>query len=388
MIFPADDPAMDEPKPTALFAAIAGAAAANSWTSVNGFAAPRMFSSAPEEYEAARVGAAVADFGPLIRYTVRGKEAAAFLARATSAPVATLESGESARGLMLDDSGAVIDIIEVVRLSEDLYLLTCARRHARRLQLAARGLEAQCEEITGAVAALALIGPGARDAAAAAGLDPASETLALQTKVRGVEASARPIHYGALPGIEIVYPLDEALTLWERLRRTSAPRPIGLDALEILRIEGGAPRPGVDFLGADDVFGEADKRRPDEIGLAHLAPVGRAWFNGRRALRAGARPAHRLGVLAIDTDRCLPGAPVFRRKEKVGHLTSAAWSPRLKRIVAFAEIAANGGPPEFEAGLPDGGRAAAEPLETPESRLYAAYRAAEFPATDSRSPRV
>ncbi|MEZ5929083.1 MAG: glycine cleavage T C-terminal barrel domain-containing protein [Parvularculaceae bacterium] len=390
MIFPADDIGGEEPKPTALFAATASAASANSWTSVNGWSVPRVYSSVAEEYDAARTRAVAADFGALVRYTVRGEEAAAFLARVTTAPVANLEPGESARGLMLDASGAVADIIEAARLTNELYLLTCSRRHARRMQLAGRGIEAAVEDITGRVAALAIIGPEAREVAAAAGVDPTSETLAIQTRVRGVEASARPIHHGALPGVEIIYPYDEALTLWERLRRASAPKPVGLDALEILRIEGGTPRPGADFAPAEEARGEKNRRRPSELGLPHLAPVGRAWFNGRRALRDGLADQRWLAVIAIDADACAPGAAVFSGKNSVGRITTCAFSPRLKRVVAFADVAAGTSRKGLEVALfgEGGQRAAAEPLETPEGRLAAAFRATEGAATESGAPAV
>lgn len=387
MILPADDLVIEEPKPTALFAATASAATANSWTSINGWSAPRVYSSVTEEYDAARKSAVVADFGPLIRYTARGPDAAALLARATTAPVANLDPGESARGLILDASGAVVDIIDAARLSSDLYLLTASRPHARRLQLAERGFDVSVEEITGQVAALAVIGPEARDVAATAGLDVASDTLAAQARVRGVEASVRPVYHGELPGVEIIYPYEEALTLWERLRRAAAPRPAGIDALEILRIEGGEPRPGADFVSADDARSERARRLPNELGLAHLAPLGGAWFNGRRALRENPPESRRLAVLAIDAEACAPGAAIYARRQAIGRLTSCAFSPRLKRVVAFADIAA--GAATFDLEIAVAGdvetRAGAEIFETPESRLAAAFRAAEGAATDSRS---
>ncbi|MEQ1932143.1 MAG: hypothetical protein ABL957_16645, partial [Parvularculaceae bacterium] len=163
MMFPADDPVTDDPRPTALFSAAASAAVANSWTSINGWSAARVYSSVAEEYLAAHADSAVADIGPLIRYTVRGGEAALFLQRVMSAPVSGLEPGESARGLMLSDEGFVVDIVEAARLAADLYLLSCSRRHARRLQLAGRGLAASVEEIAEHVAAMAIMGPGARE---------------------------------------------------------------------------------------------------------------------------------------------------------------------------------------------------------------------------------
>lgn len=378
MIFPADDLLTDDPKPSALFQATASSSIANSWTSVNGWSVPRAFTTAEEEYDAAQTGAVAADLGAIIRYTAQGRDAAAFLARATTAPVANLIPGESARGLMLDESGAVADVVECARLGGDLFLLCATRPHARRLQLALRGFEAHVADVTARIAALAVLGPEAREAAAAAGLDAASENLARQGKVRGVETSSRPIHFGTLPGIELIYPAEEALTLWERLRRARAPKPIGLDALEIFRIESGAPRPGLDFTLADDARRTGARRMPDEIGLAHLAPPNRAWFNGRRGLATSPRSGRRLAVLAIDGPAAEPGAAVFSKKTIVGRITSSAWSPRLRCAIAFADVARDAVGKPLEIAVPGDGepRIAATPFETPESRIAGAFQQA------------
>ncbi|MEL7488900.1 MAG: hypothetical protein AAGJ87_17015, partial [Pseudomonadota bacterium] len=113
MIFGAVDQSGFEPKPTALYSATASSSFANSWTSVNGWAVPQSYTTVEEEYESLTSGAAVVDFGALCRYVVRGPGGADFLARVTTAPLKNLETGESARGLILAASGAVVDIIEV-----------------------------------------------------------------------------------------------------------------------------------------------------------------------------------------------------------------------------------------------------------------------------------
>lgn len=385
-LFPADDPVTDDPKPTALFAATAAAAQANAWTSINGWSVARAYTSAAEEYKAAQSKVAIADIGAVVRYTARGRDAAAFLGRATSAPAEALEVGESARGLILEDDGFVADIVEAARIAPDLYLLAATRRHARRFQLAQRGLEAVIEEISGHIAALALLGPGAREAAALAGLGPTEGARAAQARVRGVEISARPIAIGAVSGVEVIFPHEEALTVWERLRRAAQPRPIGLDALEILRIESGLPRPGVDFAPAD-LAPEGEKMSPEALGLPHLAPENRAWFNGRRALRRAAPPARALLALAIDADRTERGAIVCEAGREAGRIVSAAVSPRLRCAIAFASLVAGTGRGPLSVRLASG-EAAARPLDTPESRLAAAFRAAEGGPTDSRRRRV
>lgn len=377
----ADDIA--EPRATPLYSAAASLSATNSWTSINGWAAARIYTSIEEEYEAASADAALVDLGPMRRYTVRGREAVKILSRLTTTPVEELGLGESARGLILDTEGYVVDYADLTRLSGDLYLLTTATPIDRRLELAARGFDAETLNVGAMVAALGLVGPGARDAAAAAGIDVLSADATAQGRVRGVELAIRPVSFGASPGVEIMYPAEDALIVWERLRRKRPLPAAGVDALEILRIEGGVARLGVDFAGADQCGSPEARRLPNEIGMPHLAPPNRAWFNGRRAMKSAPFPERFLVVLSIESDHAAPGAGVFARGETVGRVTSAAFSPRLRRVVAFAEIATAALDRPLEVALPAGSRAEARLHETPESRLAAAFRENLKSATES-----
>jgi aminomethyltransferase len=371
MILSAAEDSLVDPKPTALYRATAASSAANSWTSVNGWACARVCSSVNEEYAALTEEVGVFDMGALCRYTARGIDAATLLSRLTTAPVKELDGGESARGVILDSHGNVVDLADVSRLSGDLFLLTTSMACDRRLQLAARGFDAEVENITGVVAALGVLGPKAKSAAAAAGFELTSEEIAVQGRVRGVETSVRSINFGAVGGVEIIYPADEALTLWERMRRAAKPTPVGLDACEIIRIEGGAPRPNTDFRSADHVSQDF-ARTPVEIGVPHLAPLTRTWFNGRRAL-AGKDGARRLVTLSADIDTVDVGATIFFKSSNVGRVTSAAYSPRLHAAICFGEIAAHAVGKDLSIATSGEGSVSARILETVESSLAAAF---------------
>lgn len=186
MIFSASADIAGEPRATPLYAASASLSAANSWTSVNGWAAARVYTSVEEEYEHASQRAALVDLGPFCRYTVRGERAAELLARLTTTPVTELGVGESARGLVLDGAGTVVDFAELARLAGDLYLLTTTAPIDRRLQVAARGFDVALANVARDVAALGVVGPKAREAASAAGFDVQGADLAAQGRVRGV----------------------------------------------------------------------------------------------------------------------------------------------------------------------------------------------------------
>ena len=386
MILPATDIFADAPRPTPLYSAVASVSDANVWTSVNGWSVPSIITSVEEEYATAKKSAVVADLGPISRYAVRGEDASGFLARITTAPARQLDIGDSARGLILDDRGGVIDLAEVSRLSEDLFLLTTPTAHARRLQVAARGMDAIADEITEQVAVLGVFGPEASEALSAAGLKMPGDIVAASGMVRGVETAARPIQFGALPGIELIFPKEEALTVWGRLLRRGKVTPIGLDALEALRLESGAPRPGLDFVAADRAR-DGGERTPLELGLAHLAPLDRGGFNGRRGLRRQSlRPKRRLVSLTIDDEVSVPGATVYAGGKSIGRITSCAWSPANKRVIAFADIAADSFQSDYEiaAPAPAEGRVAARLFETAESVLSLDFQRSQSNATEFR----
>ncbi len=200
MIFPVDDIIAERPAPTPLYAATASVSTANLWTSINGFAAARVFDSVEAEYRAAKESAVIADFGPLSRYAVRGENAAVLLSRVATAPALSLSPGESARGLILDDDGGVIDLAEVSRLAVELFLLTTPSPQPRALQLAARGLDVHIEDISRTVAAIGVLGANANAALSASGLKIPGDHVAASAVLRGVETAARPMQFGALPG--------------------------------------------------------------------------------------------------------------------------------------------------------------------------------------------
>ncbi|MEO1015301.1 MAG: hypothetical protein AAFX08_08970 [Pseudomonadota bacterium] len=391
-------------QPTPLYGAFAELSAANAWTTVNGFAFARRFTDVATEYDALTAGCAVVDLSVLKRYSVRGPEAAAVLARLTSAPTSELRSGESGRGLVLDAAGGVLDHCEVTRLAPELFLLTTSASCNRRLAVASRGFEAYAEDISDGVAALGVFGPDARAGAEAAGFEVDVDGTAAQVRVRGVESFARPTSLGRAIGVELIFPADEALAIWERVRRAAKPVAAGLDACEIVRLEGGTPRPGRDFPRADD-DPSGGGRSPAEIGLPHLAPLDRAWFTGRRALRYRS-PTRALAVALVDADEASGGGRMLSRVRRmrkgeaptgrIGSVRTTAFSPHFRGAIAMVEFdldAAPGGPhgappkradgEEWLIDTPGGALAGASVLETHEARLADAYRS-RLAATESR----
>lgn len=362
IVFPAIDEATIAPRPTPLFSAIASESVANKWVSVNGWSVSNVYSDVKNEYLALSEGAALIDTGALIRRTIGGVDAVAMLSRLTSVPIGDLNIGEIGRGLILDDHGFVVDHADVARLTGDLYLLTTSSPIVRRMQLATRGLEVDIENISDGIAALSIIGPDGRRVASRAGLDIGGDLLAAHSKLRGVDTCVRPIVLGNIEGVEVIYPAQEALVLWERLRRARHITPAGFDALSILRIEAGMPSLGVDFQ-SPEASGHGVTMKPKDIGLAHLTPLDRAWFNGRRALTGKPSSDRYLFNFLADADALQVGAKVFADDIAIGQVSSWGFSWKKRCAVGFATVMAGKAPDMVET---DEGARPISALVTPE----------------------
>ena len=137
------------------------------------------------------------------------------------------------------------------------------------------------------------------------------------------------------------------MALWTRLTELGA-QPIGLDAVEIARIEA-----GLIIMAVDYVPGETS---PFDVGLDKTVAVSTdADFRGKAALAAAATaPANRFKTLRIEGGQVPEyGAEVFHGDEVVGTVTSPADSPRFGVIglaILRSDLADNGSPLEVALG--------------------------------------
>jgi folate-binding protein YgfZ len=137
--------------------------------------------------------------------------------------------------------------------------------------------------------------------------------------------------------LDLIAPAGAREDLMKRLSEAGAigmPQPIA----EALRIEAGRPAFGVDMTG---------ETIPLEAGLLERAiSMDKGCYVGQEVIvrvlhRGGGRVARRLVRLVFDRSAAPPprqGAALFTEAGEVGHVTSAAWSPRLECVVALGYV--------------------------------------------------
>jgi aminomethyltransferase len=317
------------------------------------------------EYNAIRNSSAVIDVTPLFKYRVTGRDATRLVNRVIARDITKVAVDQVIYCCWCDPAGKVIDDGTVTRLGENEYRWTAADPNLRWFQQNALGLDAQIEDISERVAALALQGPTSGKllhAAADANIAGLKYFRVAHGKIAGVPVDISRTGYTGDLGYEIWIPWKDAIKVFDDLMdkgRAFDIHPAGMVALDIARIEAGLILIEVDYFSSKRAIIEQQKYSPGEIGLGKLVDLKKENFVGRNALaeetKKGGPPRRLVGleinwseVEALYENIGMPpqvpasasrvAVPVYRAGRQVGKATSTTWSPTLKRMIALASI--------------------------------------------------
>jgi sarcosine oxidase subunit alpha len=328
------------------------------------------------EARAVREGVGLIDVGTLGKIEAHGPRAAEFLNRVYTGRFDTLAPGRTRYGLMLDESGTIIDDGVIARLADELfYFTTTTGNSAAIFRELGRlttwwGMAVPLVNLTGHYTAFNLAGPRAR--AVLAKLTPldlsqgAFPFLGVR-EAQVADAPARLLRVGFVGelGYEIHVPARHGVALWRALMeagREFGIRPFGVEAQRLLRLEKGHVIVGQDTDGLTN---------PYEIGADWALGKDKPYYVGSRSLRilAGLPRRQQLVGFAI---RNGPAAPVrechlvIDGGEIAGRITSVNRSIALGHALGLAfvtpAVAARG---RFDIRAEDGVMVAAEIVPLP-----------------------
>jgi aminomethyltransferase len=310
-----------------------------------------------QEYFAGRNSCGVFDLTPMIKHRVTGPDAFACLNRLVTRDVAKIRPGRVGYSVWCNDRGQVIDDGTLFHLREGEYRI-CSQEHQLDWFLTnAMGFDVAVQEVTHEVAALAVQGPTSCAILKKMGLAEVESLTPFglaHFPFDGTELTVSRTGYTGDLGYELWIDPAHAETLWDRLFEAGqlhGIRPLGSQALEMLRIEAGFILAGVDFLPAQQAVRPTHSRSPFELGLGWLVDFNKPVFNGRRALleekERGSR--YRLVKLDIAGNKVARDSYVYSNRRKyAGTVTSAMWSPSAKASIALASLEMPHGEPGEE----------------------------------------
>lgn len=318
------------------------------WSGWNGYKVPRVVENLSSEYFAVRSATSVMDLTPMEKYSVRGRDARRYLDRLVVRNLSKLKPGRVTYVAWCNDSGRVIDDGTLFMLDDDDYML-CAQHHQLDwLLISAAGFDIDIRPVTQAIAALAVQGPTSYAVLSEAGVEGLSTIKpfdVVDTNMGNVRLRVSRTGYTGDLGYELWMEPVDAAAVWDAvfaLNDNYEIRTIGLDALEMVRIEAGFIMPGFDFNTAEAAIRDGYDRSPYEAGLGWIVDLDKGHFTGRRALLAAKdRPLERqLTKIVVDGNKPVGESLIYDRKQgrQVGEIKCAIWSPILKANLALADI--------------------------------------------------
>jgi len=304
--------------------------------------------AAEARHVAAHVG--VIDVSTLGKLLVRGPDAAALLDRLYPSAMSTLAVGRARYGVLTSETGRISDDGTVCRLDVETFYVTTTSSGAGAVEqwfswwLTDWGLDATVTDVTQALTALNLAGPGARLVLGAVADLDCSNAAFPYLHVRHANVASVPcllvrLGFTGELGYELHFSSAHAEHVWGALFAAGAAeqlRPFGLEAQRQLRLE------KHHVIVGQDTDSEST---PFSSGMGWTVKLAReADFIGRPALTlAAAAEAEQVLVGLALPDGPLPaeGAVVLDQAGRpAGQVTSARVGPRLGRALGLAWVPA------------------------------------------------
>ena len=302
------------------------------------------------EYWAAREKAVIMDLSPLRKYEVTGPDAEALMQLCVTRDIKKLATGGIVYTAMCYEHGGMIDDGTVFRLGETNFRWIGGNDQSGlwlRKQATERGLNAWVRSSTDHHCNLAIQGPLSRDILKQVIWTPPQQpsveelpwfrlAIARIGDFHGPSVVLSRTGYSGELGYEVFCHPKDAEAVFDAIWAVGAPMgmiPLGLAALDMLRIEAGLIFAGSEF---------DDQTDPMEAGIGFAVPLKSKAddFIGRAALeQRKANPQRKLVGLELEGGVVpAPGDCVHNGKPQIGVVTSAVKSPVLGKTIALARV--------------------------------------------------
>ena len=299
------------------------------------------------EVRSVRTGAGLIDVGTLGKIEIQGPDAAALLDRVYAGRYSDLKVGMTRYGLMLDESGVIVDDGVIARLSEEMFYFTTTTGGSagvfRELQRwnALWGLDCALVNVTGHRAAFNFAGPSSREILQTLTdvdlRDDAFPYLAARSgQVAGVPARLMRVGFVGELGYEIHMAASRGPEVWQALFAAGAPqglRPFGVEAQRVLRLEKGH------FIVGQDTDGLTD---PLEANAMWAVSMKKPFFIGQRSLRILQARGPRQKLVGIELAETAPLPKechlVIDHGAIAGRVTSVTHSRALNKSIGLAML--------------------------------------------------
>jgi aminomethyltransferase len=354
------------PIPTPFYSRISALSTSQDWRDWSGYFSIAKFHATHEhEYYAVRNAAGLLDISPLYKYDITGPDALSLVDRIMTRDIKKCRVNQVMYSSWCDEEGKVIDDGTIARLEENHFRITAADPSYRWFVDCGYGMNANVKDVSTELAALSIQGPKSlgilNEIVNGNNLNSLRYYWLTQANIDTFPITISRTGYTGDLGFELWIPPEIAEKTWDILLevgRGYGITPIGLTALDMLRIEAGLLLIDVDYQSTLKALINEQKSSPFEIGLGWTVDLESSHFIGRKALRREKELGVKWAFVGFDVDWVsleekygkvnlppqLPTqasrdpVPIYRRGKQVGQATSITFSPILKKMIAIGTI--------------------------------------------------
>lgn len=304
----------------------------------NGMDLPYAYPSGPHlEHDAVRDAVGIWDTSALTKIHVRGPDALAAVDYLVTRDMTKIPVGKSAYCPILKDDGHFCDDAIINNMAEGHYLVASSTGPTHELlQEYAKGRNVGIEEDDD-LHVIAVQGPKSLDLLdvhARANLSDLVFSHHIDTTLLGKNMMISRTGFSGERGYEIFLGADDVVEVWQELMdhgQALGLLPISVPAIELIGVES-----GLMLYEAD----ATEENTPWEVDFGWAVSRGKGDFRGKQALfeLEGKEKIKFYGIVADHDDEVDRGAELSIDGEKVGHVTTPAYSRRLGKSLALVHL--------------------------------------------------
>ncbi len=307
-----------------------------------GWELPAWFADPTLEHRVIRDSVGLIDLSYRGILELTGKDSARFLNGMVTNDVKSLKPGSGQYAAMLTAHGKLLADMRIYALANGYWLdlheeLIPKVREVLERHVIADQVEVQ--DRSSQLVLLAVQGPASAELLAGLGIGGAkglAEYQHLEATIKGTPVQVIRASETGEEGFVAVTPVATSAAVWLSLLQAGRDqhlRPVGMKALNSLRIEAGIPWCGIDM---------DETNLLQEAGLERAASFSKGCYIGQETV---ARIAHRghinwhlVGLLIEGGEAPEVGAKLLHEQREVGRITSAVHSPTLDRPIALGYV--------------------------------------------------
>ena len=277
---------------------------------------------------------------------LRGKDRSRFLHGMVTNDIKNLEVGQGCYALMLNPQGKILSDMRVLCLEEALLLILEPNLIEKILPLLRKYIiseQVEATDLSSEMGTLSIQGPNAKKVIHSLNNKsdlPISPLENFYFSYKEIKIHCARINRTIYGGYDLIINHKDFGYIWNTLLENGSKfglQPVGLEALDLQRLEIGTPLYGIDM---------DENRIPLEVDIGEAISYTKGCYIGQevvaRATYLGSVNRKLIGLLFSTKIPAQKGDKVFIADKEVGWISSSLYSPNLKRAIAFAFIRKEG----------------------------------------------